>query len=419
MKPRSLCYFKLGRLPVIGAPFFFIFVQPLPHSAALRNLGLLWLIGVAAWVAFQGRRGIDWRSPLHRVLGCFLCVLMISAVGGTDFAGSIDILRKDFLAPLLALFILLARCDEEDVWRVVVSAAVAGFALRTVLVLFEWQYVAPDMRLAAEWVKGYAMAAVLFVPLTLVAALARPIPPRGRWLLMMLYAIELLVVVAYESRTALVALGLSAFLAVVLSGRWRLLLVLALMGCTALGSLAAMKPQLIERYAALFKASSYQGPQGMSARYPIWIGVGDLVRDRPWFGYGPGWKKMANVARKSGHLEQWRNGTPVEKISADYFDHDGGTVNPHNVFLQILFEAGAVGLAVYGLLWGVFIRLAYLSWRQRDRSNLHQIAGIAGLSFFAAFLVMNVSNGLWPFPGPVIGLFAMVEMSRRRLARSD
>lgn len=415
MKPHLLDRPKLVRLAVIGAPWLFIFVQPLPHSAALRNVGLLWLIVVTVWIAFQGDRGIDVRSPLLRALGCLFCVLLVSALAGTDFPGSADTLRKDFLAPLLALFILLVRRDEEDLWHVVISAAIAGFALRTILVLFEWQYIAPDARLAAEWVKGYAMEATLFVPFTIVAALVRPTPPWGRWLLTTLYAVEVFVVVAYESRTALVAIGMSTFLAVMFSARWRLLVALVVSGAIALGGLAAMKPQLIDRYAGLFKASSYQGPQGMSARYPIWHGVTDLVRDRPWLGYGPGWKKMAGVARDSGHLERWRQGTPVEKYTAEYFDHDGGTVNPHNGFLQILFEAGAIGLLAYSLLWGVFIRLAYLSWRQRHSGDLHQVAGIAGLSFVAAFLVMNVANGLWPLPGPVIGLFAMVEMSRRRL----
>lgn len=409
----------LRRWLVLGAPWLFIFVQPLPHSAALRNVGLLWLIAATAWVSFHRVRYIDMRSPLLRALALLLCVLLLSALGGIDAWGSVETLRKDFLAPLLALYILLSYCSEDDVLRLVIAAAVAGFALRTGLVLSEWRLIAPDHRLEAEWVKGYAMTAVLFLPLTATAALASPAPKWGRWGLIMLYAIELLAVVAYESRTALVAIGISVFLAVLLSGRKRLILVLALAGCTAFGSVATLKPQLLERYAALFKASSYEGPQGMSARYPIWTGVADLVRDRPWFGYGQGWKKMASVARESGHLERWRQGTSVEKMSADYFDHDGGTVNPHNVFLQILFEAGAVGLAAYGLLWGIFTRLAYLAWRQRNSGDFHQVAGIAGLSFVAAFLVMNVSNGLWPLPGPVIGLFAMVEMSRRRLACVD
>lgn len=402
-----------SRLLMLGGPWLFLFLQPLPHTAALRTLDLIWLLLAGAFALTRYRANIDWRSPLLRVITLLVGAFLLSAACGVAPLDSLNILRKDMLAPLLALLVLIATTDARRVWLVVITATAMGLAVRTLLVLTEWSFIPMPERLDARWVKGYAMDAVIYAPLILATVIVGVRSTWTRILLLALMLLQFAIVIAYESRTGMVALVAAVFTVAVLAGRRKFILAAGAVAIAMLATGVALKPQLVDRYAAVFSADSYRGPQGMSIRSSIWSGTLQLIEARPILGYGSGWKKMQEIARKDGYVAKWRRGSEMDKASADYFDVEGGSVNPHNLVLHILFEAGALGLIAYAALWYMFLACAAGAWKRRRQNIVLAWVGIAGAGFFIAYAVMNLMNGLGLMPGPIAGLLALAELSRR------
>ena len=103
-----------------------------------------------------------------------------------------------------------------------------------------------------------------------------------------------------------------------------------------------------------------------------------MFQDRPIFGHGFGQYKQVD-------MNYWRDPTsnlPLEKAKP-YVQH--------NIFLALLTETGAVGLALYVVLLGCWTRGAWRVWLDRERSLIQRQIGLLLLVLLAS----HVTNGMF------------------------
>ena len=223
-----------------------------------------------------------------------------------------------------------------------------------------------------------------------------------------------------KSRAALFSLLAGVLVMLVASRQWRMILMALLLAIAGVLAVSHLRPGALERYGAALDIASYQGGNlSVSLRYRIWAGMVDINAERPWLGYGPGWKKLPTVATEGGFIDKWKNSDDVlMRDTAEYFSWSVGKVNPHNLYLQVLFEAGALGLlALLSLSLAVLVA-AWRSLRGAGRSRAGAVTwfGLAGAGFITSWLIGGFANGYWSELTPLF-LLAGVAWALRQISK--
>lgn len=413
----------LARISVL----FLLAVLPFSHNAALKNFALFGMLTAVVWLAAQRRLIVDWRSPILLAIGALLAVLGMTAALGTDPADSFAELRKHFLPGILVLLLIPQVFSGPKLTRVILSVIALAFMLRAGLTLLELGTYFPDLdtgRAEGNFIKGFSLDAGFYVPV-LVGLLL--LGGRWRWLAPLGLFAVLAVMLLVQSRTPVLAAGLAVLVMLVMLRRWRVLLLAFTGALLAGGYLAASHPEIGKRlgsmfdqrtYLTAFDTRNYNKAEGLAARMPIWFGVLEITAGRPWQGYGFGWKKLGKTAVEDGHVGRWA-AMQDDAFAADqawYFALPTSKVNPHSLYLQIYFESGLLGLAVYGLLLAVlFWQAGRLAWRAVGEQRI--VAGLV-LAFLVDHVTLGFSNGLWLGLGPSLALVALLETVRRSEKRA-
>lgn len=411
--------YVLGR----GALFCLLAVLPFSHNAALRNLALLGLLASTVWLAARRRLAVDWRSPVWLALGGLLAIFGATAAFGTAPVDSLGELRKHFLPGVLMLLLVPVVCPDAG-WRRGLLAVVGfSFALRAGLTLAELAVYFPDLdagRNEGLFIKGFSLDAGLYVPALVGLGL---LGGRARWPALFALLPVGVGMVLTQSRTPLLAV-LAAVVAMLLALRcWRPLLVLLAVALLAGGGLAVKQPAIAERFASSFDPATYvrafdvknfKPAEGFAARLPIWAGVLEIGQSRSLAGYGFGWKKLAGVAETGGYIARWA-AHPDDAFAREqvaYFSLPPGKVNPHNLYLEVYFEGGLLGLAAYAALLLVLFRLALgLAWRAPAPEQ--RVVGAVVLGYLIDHVLLGLADGLWFGLGPSLALVGLLETVRR------
>ena len=139
-------------------------------------------------------------------------------------------------------------------------------------------------------------------------------------------------------------------------------------------------------------------------RLMLWDRTAQLVRERPWTGFGFGRAIVADqLKRPLGNPMLW---------------------HAHNVFVGQLLQTGAVGLVLFvGLMLALGARFArYL--RQED--DALAIVGVIGLALIAGFIVKNMTDDFlfrnnakewWALLAMLLGYGARIEAGGEYAAR--
>lgn len=402
---------------------FLLAVLPFSHNAALKNLALLGLLVATAWLAARGRLAVDRRSPIVLALGGLLLVLGATAALGTDPFDSFGELRKHFLPGLLMLLLIPAVCADAAWRRVLLATVGLAFALRAGLTLVELASYFPDIdagRNDGLFIKGFSLDAGLYVPALVGLCL---LGGRARWPAALGLLLAGAAMLLAQSRTPVLAVAVAVVAMLFALRRWRPLLVLGAALLLAGGGLAFKQPQIAERFASTFDPATYarafdtknfKPTEGLAARLPIWAGVLEIGASRPWLGYGFGWKKLAGVAADGGHVARWaaRPDDAFAREQAWYFSLPPSKVNPHNLYLQIYFESGLLGLAAYAALLLVLFGLALrLAWRAPTAEQ--RIVAAVALGYLVGHVLLGLADGLWLGLGPSLALLGLLESVRR------
>ncbi len=352
---------------------------------------ILW----AVWVLCV-RPALPWRSGIFRLFLLLVLVFVVSLLLNGDWlANNLNEFKKDHLKPLLVFLMACSFIRREQQVRIILLGFALGFALRSLLLL---AYYGLDLAWLAPYRRGYAMDAVFYLSLTSVLLLFGQnwLSRRWRVLLAVMWGVEMLNLVLHQSRTPLLAIVVSLLLLLLLKGAWRHCLLLMLSGVIAGAGLLVAKPELWQRYASTFHKGTYQQDAGLVSREGIWIATSYLIQKRPVLGYGPGWRKLALLARDEQLLQYLQSGThPRNRSGYAYFTkkaYQYGKANPHNLYLQVMLETGVCGLLVYLSFMLMALRRGFsLVWRQKGGNLVaHSV-----LAIIPAFLLVGFADGLW------------------------
>jgi O-antigen ligase len=405
-----------------GSVLFLLAVLPFSHNAALKNIAIFGMLTAAIWLTLQHRLTVDWRSPIVLAVSTLLAVLGVTAALGTDPADSFSELRKHFLSGILLLVLVPQVFTGSRLTRLILSVIALAFMLRAGLTLLELGAYFPDLdtgRAEGNFIKGFSLDAGFYVPVLVGLML---LGGRWRWMATLGLFAVLVVMLLVQSRTPLLAAGLAVVVMLVMLRRWRVLLFSFVLVLFAGGYLAVSHPEIANRLSSMFDKKTYQTAldtenytkaEGLAARMPIWFGVLEITANRSWQGYGFGWKKLGKTAVEDGHVARWQaiSGDAFAEDQAWYFALPTSKVNPHNLYLQIYFESGCLGLAAYGLLLLVlFWQAGRLACQAANEQRI--VAGLV-LAFLVDHVIIGFSNGLWLGLGPSLALVALLETVRR------
>lgn len=408
----------LGR----GSVLSYLALSPFGHVGALKNLALLGMLIALVWLWRLGRLAIDWQSPILRAVGGLLLVLLGTAALGVEPWDSFGELRKHFLPGVLLLLMIPALFDDQPRRRLLLGVLAVAFMLRSGLTLFELGQYFPDLdtgRSKGSFIKGYSLDAGFYIPVLIGLLL---LGGRWRWLAPIGLLAAFGAMLLLQSRTPLVAVVIAGALMLVALRRWRTLIVCLASAALLGGSLMIRQAQVAERLASTFSQQTYESAMetrnyskanGLAARVPIWAGVLEITAGRSWQGYGFGWKKLGRIAVDQGYVARWqaREKDAFAAEQADYFSQNPSTVNPHNLYLQLYFESGLLGLGAYLIMLVLlFWQAGRLAWRGQAGNRL---IGALVLAWLVDHVVLGLSNGLLIGLGPSLALVALLELARR------
>lgn len=404
------------------AVIFLLAVLPFSHNAALKNFAILGMLTAVIWLMVHRRLAVDWHSPILRAIAGLLLVLVVTAALGTEPANSLGELRKHFLPGVLMLLLIPVAFQGERLMRLVLAVSSLAFMLRAGLTLVELAHYYPDLdsgRSDGHFIKGFSMDASFYVP-ALIGLLL--LGRRWRWLAPLGLLAVMVVVLLVESRTPLVASLIAVLVMLVVLRQWRTLFIGFVAATLVGGYFAASHPQIVERFASIlrpqtyvaaFDTENYTGAEGLAARMPIWLGVVEVTSSRSLIGYGFGWKKLGKLAVDDGYVARWaaQENNAFAQEQAWYFSLPPAKVNPHNLYLQIYFESGLVGLLAYALMLLVlFWQALRFSWHGQRNNRI--IAAVT-LAYLVGHVILGLANGLWIGLGPSLALIALLETVRR------
>lgn len=406
--------------------FFYLLALPFTHNAAWKNIATVFMLLAVLWLVKARSLEIDLRSPIVIGLSALLVILTLSALTGVAPLESLNELRKHFL-PAILLFMLTSVVFNDEIWQRRVFIIVgAAFLVRTGLALGELIHY-EDLQVARAdgmFVKGFALDAGFYLPVYLGLALWSH---SQRWLTALAIGLVITTILMVQGRAPLLASLISMLAILFLLRRWRVLAIFLGLGLLLMLTIVLPKPEIRERFAPAFSLQTYlkaldpqeygRGSDGLSGRTPIWLGVIEIANERPTLGHGFGWKKLGALAVEKGYVARWqeKKDDPIAQAQSDYFSLPTDKVNPHNLYLQIYFEAGILGLMAYSVLVLILIKLA---WQQSRRgSEWGKIVTAITFGFLIDHLILGLANGLWLGLGPSMAWLGLFEATRRNTAR--
>lgn len=382
----------------------YLFLVPFPsHTATARagTLGaalLLWVLALAS------DNGFRWRQrAMDRWVFAYIVVVVLSTLFSADPGESVRQFRSSGLKHL-AIYLLVTeqlRRGADIHWLLWVSLASSSLIALYGYWSFWWLGIMSDGRPVSVFSYQNDLSYYLLVPcLVLVWYLIR----ERRWSLRpawgALLMLHLGLLVLTQTRASMVAfVTASGAMALILRRRLLTFLLACLLGVAVpLGILG--EGRMWERYASIFRWKTYATDQAR-VRGEVWKTTVKLISTRPLLGYGYGWKGFRTQVRALGLRDL---GVP------------GGVIHAHNIFLEVAYESGLLGLLAFLGLWVQVVAVALRNIRQRGDPFISEINTLALGVFLGALLVgltdiaywyERVGTLTWLFIGLVAGTAAL------------
>lgn len=384
-----------------------LFLLPFNRFGGIRNVALLVLLIslLALWrmVPMTGRLTHS-RGLMIGIL--VVCWALIISIFGPYPAESMSAISKDLLIQMLLVAGAWRLVRDEKAIQRSLLIALAGFLTVSFLSageivdsgfssLFSANIEEAPRRHNAFW-GGYAASASVYLPMLVGIAVLFPMRPLWRGGVVALILFVLLLTVLYGSRSALLIVFLTGIAGFILARRFRTLLVLAaLLVAVFTGLYSQADLGYLNKYKSLTKPETYVTNQGLGLRLAVWQGVTEVIAERPWLGFGYGWKKLAWVINDKGFAARWRAEEPdlAQYYLGDSTTASYGRVNPHNYILQVAFELGVIGLVLVFSFW-VMVVTASIRLIRYHKGVIARWSGVLLLTLIAYFL-SNINNGYW------------------------
>ncbi|MCX8086125.1 MAG: O-antigen ligase family protein [Rhodocyclaceae bacterium] len=387
-----------------GALLIFAAVWPLTHNAAIKNLSLVAMILALAVSVHDARLRHAIRSRFFWIMAGFALLALLSATWAVDSSYSLNAVRKHFIPVLVFFGSLVVFCKTRAQLHILITTLLISVGIRALGTLFEIQI---DSRETGIFWKGFPLDAPAYIPLMLSLAFA--FKDWRRYLGIFATMATLLALMLSGNRTGVVAAIVGGTTLLLLVGQRKQLL-FSLIGLAAIAMiLNVAQPELWKKFSVITDSASYRGPNAISGRGAIWQATAEIAMERPWLGHGFGWKTLGMTAKRDGFVDRWRTDEdPAKQAAAEYFSLPDDKINPHNLFLQLMYEVGLLGLSVYMVLFLLILVTAWDIWRRTSETLV-----LALIAATAAYATTNLTNGLWWGNGATLWVLPLLEIVRQ------
>lgn len=349
----------------------FVFLNPFPHTTALKEMTLYVPLAGSLYLALSKKRAFSWSTPLVWPFA----LLAAWGAAGIFFAVDRQNTVYDLVSQLLkyyAVYFLVvqfypAQKGFDTLARIVV-ASTALFSIGAIVYFYPVLGHVFSERLGhSKQYSFFEMSANYMCFATVFAAiLAFNLLRKGKTAGARVFAGTALVAalaatLLTQTRGALIAL-VAGFVVLFLSDRRRLMVVLAGFGMFVMVLFAS--PESGARFS----------PQGIlgNERITILHMYMEMVEDRPLAGIGFGMEILQDREFLRPYYER-----SVPEPSRDEAFH----VSPHNLYLDVLVRLGGVGLCLY--LWIAAVAFA-MTWKAMPGNRGD---GLCMLAAWSAFLI--------------------------------
>lgn len=426
IKDRNMGLSKSGWLVLVGLSY--MLVVNMPHTVAAQYL----LSGVmfAALTIHMLKEGVCFQalslSPIGLWFYAMIAACLLSTCLSPYFVESFSQIKKDAIPYLLA-FILFAtqngkQNNREQLALKVLQVTALAFVLRSALA--GWAFVENGfdaniykLGVLPKYLDYYAVDSVLYIPIAMGLLLFIPLKRCMQICLAASVLVALGIVFVSQIRTSFLLCFLTVG-ALLIFRFWKFwwqkrMSVGVIFAALFIGVFILRGDKSIARYKTLVDYQEYvDKSKAMSGRYPIWLATMEVVTARPVIGYGKGWKKLPLVADDLGLVQQWtQSGDVLLEQAAEYFRLGRGVVNPHNLYLLVLFEVGAVGMfTFFGLLASMFATAVAIA--RSSKSGVRSIKfsiSIVGLVYLLNYVLLGVTNATW-FTGSFLAVMLSLSL---------
>jgi O-antigen ligase len=392
-------------LVAFAAPFYaqtrgmFYWALSLPEVlVVLCGIGAVWRR--RRGVPERGGKGAAKLAPLDWAVLSLMVAAIVAGLAAEDKLVALFELRVIFLLPGLYYVLLRSRLDGRSEWRVVdgfvlgaVGMALVGlvqYALGRNVVIAEGGV--PRMLSVYPSPNNVGLYLGRVWPLLVAVALWRR--KRRRTLYALALLPVMLALVLSFSRGALLLAVPAALLAMGwrAGGRWRWAALALVTG----GALALIPLLRVPRFASLLDLDR----GGTFFRLELWQSSLSMIRDRPWFGVGPG-----------NFLEAYRT-RYVSPSAWQEFNLE----HPHSVYLDHWTRLGVLGMVA-----GIAVQISFwraVCRRSKRRAPLARTLSERALSLglvgsMAALLAHGLVDNALFFPDLALAFFLILALSQR------
>ncbi|WP_283166615.1 O-antigen ligase family protein [Thermodesulfovibrio yellowstonii] len=386
--------------------YMLIFFQPFNGFNSFREIGFYGLI-IFFIIKISRERtiNIDFRDKTIVALFLLVAWSILTSILGPYPLDSLNILRKNLLVQVLIFLVIITEFKSYNELRTLFLIVVMSFIVVTIASLLENLsdlmnlkmdlYALQSKRTHKMFIGGFASNATFYLPFIAVWLAALNEPIWKKWIGKITLLLGLITVFIYNSRTSLIAIFFAFFIILLLSKKYKLLIISLTVIILSTSIAYSLKPAAFSKYKTLANFKTYISNEGLSNRFGVWQGALHIIRERPFTGYGYGWKKMAWAARDLNLEEYWKEHYP--HIYAYYVDEahlSYGRVNPHNLILQIVFEIGLIGLGIFLWFWTTIIFKILRATFSQQRSQIKDFMKYS-IGILISYILINITNGYW------------------------
>jgi putative inorganic carbon (HCO3(-)) transporter len=359
------------------------------------------LFGVSRLVAEPGRRREIWVHTLLDWPILLLIVQMCVSYWASALHATTWVTLGQIAAGLVAYYAIVNWShDRARLWWAVAALIALGLALaliapfavnwlrdRTMFLPSTLYEFFPLLLSDSIHHNVMASSLVTLLPLPLALYLAQPAPLRRRfwpWIVLLTISVfEIAIVILTQSRGGYIALGVSLWLTLWLSGRRRWAIILTVVAALAVAWLITRPPTVAVE--ALDPTQAALDPSTWEFRQQVWQVAIQLISDFPFTGLGAG--------------------TFNDAAALFHGFSSGDNPGAHNLFLQAGVDLGLLGLVSFLAILLLVLWAALQTYRMFDSPQDRHLRGITigGLSGIVATITHGlVDSHTWGSKGTFI-----------------
>lgn len=375
----------------------FLFLQPFTRHSGVRNTAIGILVLCLTIKTISGRFRPVFSDSTVMAFFALAGAVLLSAAFSPYPGESFHAIRKNLFYQAIIFFTIITQYRCFSSLRPLFLFMLTGYAALTLKVialsdlsdLLNWLH---ETHNGNTLLRSYSTFATFFIPLGAAYLYSFREKRFIAVLLVSFLSAEAVLSILNNHRSQVVAFTAALLVITLAAKRYRALVAGLLAMLIAVSALVSIKPDVLDRYKTVLDAGTYVSNENhaMNGRLGIWRGVIDMIEDRPVLGWGYGWKKVYNAAYDGGYMDRWDK----ESYTYRYFrDGSYGSVNHHNLILQVLFEAGIAGLIAFAAFWATVAIKAASVMREAGRAALFLKYAVPGV--LLSYMIVNLVNGFW------------------------